>query len=118
VLTSCLLTNLTVVDKGLNTLNEVVSCVYIKAFGNGQLIKRTIVDSEAVVKLISPNLVKKLGIEPFLIKRKWSLKLANNVLVLIRHYTVLEVVVSKIRTILCAYIIRINKTYNLLLSKS
>jgi len=45
-------------------------------------------------------------------------KLANDVLVPIKNYAVLEVVVSRIRTILCAYVMGINETYDLLLSKS
>lgn len=104
--------------EGLDEPKEVVSCVYIEAFGNHQAINRTMVDSGAVVELISPDLIRSLGLKALPMEHKWSLKLANDVLVPIKHYVVLGVVVSGIRARICAYVMGINETYDLLLSKN
>lgn len=106
------------IDEGYDEDVDPISCLYISAQVNGVTVDRTMVDSGAVLELISPSLVKDLKIQMYHMDKRWSLKLANDLVVPITHYVLLEVIVAGIKTILRAYVMGYSETYQLLLSKN
>lgn len=107
-----------IIDEGFDE-DAKVTCLYIEAHVNGVKTTRALVDSGAVVELISPQLIVKLpGIKVHDMTQRWSLRLANDLKTPITEYVLLEVVVAGIQTVVTAYIMGANETYEVLLSKN
>lgn len=107
-----------VLDEGFDEDTGPISCMYIRAFVKGVQVDRTMVDSGAVIELISPGLVKRIGLHTLQMDKKWSLKLANDIIVPITQYTLIPLNVEGIQTICRAYVMGESETYELLLSKN
>ncbi|KAI9789411.1 MAG: hypothetical protein M1816_006071 [Peltula sp. TS41687] len=111
-------TLLTVIDEGYDE-EDSITCLYIEAWVGGVKVNRTLVDTGAVVELISPTLVQRIpGLTVHEMTENWSLRLADDKKVPITHYVTLEVIVAGIRTVLRAYVMGYSETFEFLLSKN
>jgi hypothetical protein len=99
--------------------NEPATCLYIEAWVDGITISRVLVDTGAVVELISPSLVHRLRHKKVhRMTENWSLRLADDRTVAITNYVMLEVIVGGVRAVIRAYVMGANQTFELLLSKN
>jgi hypothetical protein len=97
---------------------EIPQCLYITAWINGRSLPRTLVDSGAVVDLISPKAVQKIKAKPRPITEEpWGIRLASDDLVEIRECVDIPVNVEGIKMLVTAYITGNGVTYDLLLSR-
>jgi hypothetical protein len=95
------------------------TCLYVEATVDGIQVTRVLVDTGAVVELISPSLVHRLRNKTVhRMTENWSLRLADDRTVAITNYVMLEVVVGGVRAVIRAYVMGANQTFELLLSKS
>jgi hypothetical protein len=97
---------------------EIPQCLYITAWINGRSLPRTLVDSGAVVDLISPRAVEKIGARPRPIAEKpWGIRLASDDLVEIKECVDIAVNIEGVKMLVTAYITGNGVTYDLLLSR-
>ena len=107
-----------VIDEGLSEADIVSSgCFYVQAHVDGELLHRCMVDSGAVAELIGPKAVKRLKLKVYQLEDDWYVKVADSRKVQIYEYVQIEVVVAGIRTYLRAFIMGLDDTYDLLLSR-
>ena len=93
-------------------------CLYITAWINGRALPRTLVDSGAVVDLISPRAVQKAELRPRPIQEEpWGIRLASDDLVEIKECVDIQVNVAGVEMPITAYVTGIGVTYDLLLSR-
>ena len=93
-------------------------CLYITAWINGQALPRTLVDSGAVVNLISPQAIQKAELRSRLIQEEpWGIQLASDDLVEIKEYVDIKVNVAGVEMPITAYVTGIGVMYDLLLSR-
>lgn len=97
---------------------EIPQCLYITTWINGQSLPRTLVDSGAVVDLISPRAVEKIKAKPRpIIEEPWGIRLASDDLVEIKECVDIAVNVEGVEMLVTAYITGNGVTYDLLLSR-
>ena len=97
--------------------NSIPVCLYVTAWINGRALPRTLVDSGAVVDLISPRAIQKAELKPRPIQKEpWGIRLASDNLVEIKEYVNIRVNVASIEMPITAYVTGIRVTYDLLLS--
>ncbi|KAI9852295.1 MAG: hypothetical protein M1838_001183 [Thelocarpon superellum] len=94
------------------------TCLYVTAWIGDEPIHRTLVDTGAVVELVSPHLVRRLpNIKVHEMNEEWFVRLANDSTATIREYVWLPVNVAGVLAQVKAFLIGGNETFELLLSK-
>jgi hypothetical protein len=106
-----------IIDEGFDDIPD-TQCFYIEAYVDGIQFNRCMVDGGAVIELIPPHMVAKLGLKPKPMEEGWYVKVADNRRVPIKEYVILEVIVQGIRTYLRAFLIDGPDSYDLLLSRN
>lgn len=96
---------------------EEVKCLYIEAWAGDYKIPKTLADNGAVVELINPALVEKLGLEVYSMEETWTLQLANDGLATVKQYVWIPVNVAGVEAYVRAFILGLGSIYDLLLSK-
>ena len=97
--------------------DEEVICLYIDAWVGDQKISKTLVDSGAVVELISRKVVQDLDLQVYHMNEKWTLQLADDGHATVQEYVWVTVNVSGVRALVKAFILGDGQVYDLLLSK-
>ncbi|KAI9776436.1 MAG: hypothetical protein M1816_005318 [Peltula sp. TS41687] len=93
-------------------------CLYIRAWVGNIPVDRTLVDTGAVVELVSPDLVNRLGnLQVYDVEDGWYLKLANDKTEAIKKYVWLPVNVAGVLANIKAYVFGRSEMFDLLLSK-
>ena len=93
-----------------------VECLYIEAWIGKVRVQEVLVDAGAMLDLISSQLVEKLRLERFPVTGL-GMRLADDRLVVLRHYVWLDVVVAGVLARIKAYEVSVSQTYQLLLSR-
>ncbi len=97
--------------------DEEVICLYIDAWIGKQKLNMTLVDSGAVVKLISQKVVHDLDLPVHQMDEKWTLQLADDGHATVQEYVWDTVNVAGVRALVKAFILGDGQVYDLLLSK-
>ncbi|KAI9775935.1 MAG: hypothetical protein M1816_005661 [Peltula sp. TS41687] len=97
---------------------EDTTCLYIRSWIGNTPVDRTLVDTGAVVELVSPDLVKRLGnLQTYEVGDGWYLQLANDKTEAIKKYVWLPVNVAGVLANVKAYVFGGSEMFDLLLSK-
>lgn len=107
-----------------NVLSEYVSsaadkdveCLYITAMVNGEEVHSVLIDGGAQVDLVSEKVVDKLNLQTYPCDNL-AIRLANDQLVKLPRYAWINVAVSGIMSKIKAYVMPIEASYHLLLSR-
>lgn len=90
---------------------------YLEAHVDSVIVRRCMIDCGSLSELVSPDLVRRLGLKKSKIKGNFEVKMADDSTAPVTHYVCLPLLVHGILSIIRAYIIGNNNIYNLLLSK-
>jgi hypothetical protein len=93
-----------------------VSCLYIVSYVNGYRVVLTLVDGGAQIELISEAVVKAIGCKTYSCK-DMAMRLANDSIVPLPCYAWLDVNVSGVLARIKAYVMPIEMSFQLLLSR-
>ncbi len=97
--------------------DEEVICLYIDAWIGEEKISKTLVDSGAVVELISQKVVQDLDLPVNQMDEKWTFQLADDGHATVQKYIWVTVNVSGVRALVKAFILGDGQVFDLLLSK-
>ncbi len=97
--------------------DEEVICLYIDAWIGKRKLNKTLVDSGAVVELISRKVVHDLDLPVHQMDEKWTLQLADDGHATVQEYVWVTVNVAGVRALVKAFILGDGQVYDLLLSK-
>ena len=84
---------------------------------NGILVRRCLVDCGSLSELISPGAVTKLGLKKLELREECELKMADDSTSPISHYVVFPFIVGGILSVIRAFVVGMNESYDLLLGK-
>jgi hypothetical protein len=93
-----------------------VSCLYIESYVNGYRVVLTLVDGGAQIELVSEAVVKSIGCKTYSCKDT-AMRLANDSIVPLPCYAWLDVNVSGVLARIKAYVMPIEMSFQLLLSR-
>lgn len=91
---------------------------YIEGTLNGTAINRILVDGGALADLMSPMCVARHNLPLRTVPKPLELKMADDSTTPIEYYVVFPLVVGEILSVIRAYIVGNNQTYEILLSKA
>jgi hypothetical protein len=96
---------------------EDVTCLYMGGWLNDARANKSLADNGAVIELINPELVKRLGLKIYEMEHAWTLQLADDGLAMVKQYVCAPVNVAGVETIVRAFILGTGNIYDLLLLK-
>lgn len=91
---------------------------YISGEIDGTNVKRVMVDSGSLSKLISPEYAKRFGLMLIPLKDDYLLKMANDSTAPILNYVIFPFTVGGILSVIRAFVVGFGDSYDLLLSKA
>ncbi|KAF2966539.1 hypothetical protein GQX73_g7005 [Xylaria multiplex] len=97
---------------------ELSTLGYIRASVEGQSTNRALLDGGAVIEIISPGFVNKLGLSPRPAGVPWMVRLADDKRQPVTHCVSIQVVTEGIAVIVTAYVMSAGESFDLLLSRS
>ena len=95
-------------------IDDNIECLYTDTWVGNSQISEVLVDAGAMLDLISPKLVDKLGLERYPVSGL-GMRLGDDRLVALRNYVWLDVVVAGVFAWVKAYEVAVSQTYQLLL---
>ncbi len=97
--------------------DEEIICLYIDSCIEEKKISKTLVDSGAVVELISRKVVQDLNLLVYYMDKKWTLELVGYGYATLQEYVWITVNVSGVQALVQTFILGNRQAYDLLLSK-
>ncbi|GAW16257.1 hypothetical protein ANO14919_056800 [Xylariales sp. No.14919] len=97
---------------------ELSALGYIRTYVEGQCTNRTLLDGGAVIEIISPSFVARLGLVPRPAGVPWMVRLADDKRQPVTHCVSVQVVTEGIAVVVTAYVMSAGESFDLLLSRS